>query len=39
VCERLHVNREQNRVSAREEVFERGLEGASVGIWMRCRGM
>ncbi|HLZ11097.1 MAG TPA: FAD-dependent oxidoreductase [Candidatus Acidoferrum sp.] len=26
VCERLHVNREQNRVSAREQVLERGLE-------------
>src|SRR5215467_469212 len=25
VCERLHVNREQNRVSARERVLERGL--------------
>lgn len=26
VCERLHVNREQNRVSAREQVLERGLK-------------
>ena len=26
VCERLHVNREQNRVSARERVLERGLK-------------
>ena len=26
VCERLHVNREQNRVSAREKVLERGLK-------------
>src|SRR5262249_38243076 len=25
VCERLHVNRDQNRVSAREKVLERGL--------------
>jgi choline dehydrogenase-like flavoprotein len=25
VCERLRVNREHNRVSAREQVFERGL--------------
>jgi long-chain-alcohol oxidase len=25
VCERLHVNLEQNRVSAREQVLERGL--------------
>jgi len=26
VCERLHVNRDQNRVSAREQVLERGLK-------------
>ncbi len=26
VCERLHVNREHNRVSAREQVLERGLK-------------
>jgi long-chain-alcohol oxidase len=26
VCERLQVNREQNRVSAREQVLERGLK-------------
>jgi choline dehydrogenase-like flavoprotein len=26
VCERLHVNREENRVSAREQVLERGLK-------------
>lgn len=26
VCKRLHVNREQNRVSAREKVLERGLK-------------
>ncbi len=26
VCERLHVNREQNRVSAREQMLERGLK-------------
>jgi len=26
VCGRLHVNREQNRVSAREQVLERGLK-------------
>ena len=26
VCERLHVNRDQNRVSAREKVLERGLK-------------
>ncbi|HYK39037.1 MAG TPA: GMC family oxidoreductase, partial [Candidatus Eremiobacteraceae bacterium] len=25
VCERLHVNREQNRISKREQVMERGL--------------
>ena len=26
VCERLHVNREHNRVSAREQVLQRGLQ-------------
>ncbi|HET9803206.1 MAG TPA: GMC family oxidoreductase N-terminal domain-containing protein [Candidatus Acidoferrum sp.] len=26
VCERLHVNREQNRVSMREQMLERGLK-------------
>lgn len=26
VCERLHVNRDENRVSAREQVLERGLK-------------
>ncbi len=26
VCERLHVNRDQNRVSPREQVLERGLK-------------
>jgi long-chain-alcohol oxidase len=26
VCERLHVNREENRLSAREQVLERGLK-------------
>ena len=26
VCSRLHVNRDHNRVSAREQIFERGLK-------------
>ena len=35
VCERLHVNREQNRVSAREQVLERGLQALGWHVnWM-----